>query len=352
MRKISLLILASLTAFLFGCQTPEYYQEEAVIKARKYLLKHAPDLTLEESAFVKYNRPAIVHQEIFSHANSYGSAKINSDIAQIAIVWNIPGREESFMVWGAASESLFDFYPERLIRKKIVPKNLARAFAVSVAQKLILDNLYNELSVEEYNFIRYAEPEIYLTNFEFDKSAEKENLNDPNLIQISFVWTLRNATQKAIVAGEAYKNLADFQVYATGVFDNKDFEEHTIETYNAYREKEAELAKLKKQKELEAKKITAEKLATEEAAAQNPPTPATATTPEVKEEIPDSEKTLAPSPDSEAELPEPLITDSDNTLVAEDTPKTIEVKATEAVTISAVPVENLVESQTTKEISK
>ncbi|MBQ9789928.1 MAG: hypothetical protein IJW31_10080 [Lentisphaeria bacterium] len=235
MRKIYSLGIAALLMMLFGgCQLPEYYQEQAVIEAREFLLDKSPDLTLDEVAFIKYNRPVIVHENILGTMPSIKSDTVGSDLSQIGIVWKIPERKEMIMVWGVASESLRFFTPERVIIREFKAANMLQTKALQDAKLLLLNNLHKEFSVEEYNYVRFAEPEIVLTSFVFDKEKTADEELTKDKVQFSFVWQIRNGDFKAVVAGEAYQDFSSFIPYACGIFDEKEFNEHFVKTYQDF----------------------------------------------------------------------------------------------------------------------
>lgn len=234
MKKNSIvLVLAIAVMGIFGCQTPEYYQEQAVIKAREFLLKNSPDLSLDEIAYIKYNRPVIVHEGIFASTLSVKSSVIGSDLSQIGVLWQLPERKDMIMVWGVSSESLAFFRPERVIVReiKLANKNLEKAQAE--AKKLILNSLIKELSIEEYNYIRFAEPEIWISSFVFDK-GEKASVNSSDIMQIAFVWKIRGGEFSAVAAGETDKDFSQFVPYASGVFSAEDLKEDLVKTYDEF----------------------------------------------------------------------------------------------------------------------
>ena len=262
---------------LCGCQMPEYYQESAVNRARTFLLEKMTDLTLEEVAYIKYNRPVIVHEKILGNVPSVRSSKIGSDLSQIGIVWRIPERKDMIMVWGVSSESLMYFRPERVIVREINPVNKKMRSALAKSRRMVLNNLSKELTVLEYNYVRFAEPEILITSFEFDKdvpesSEEKtektdksvevievedvadvdelvsetddeasygeekldKQLLDAEKVQFAFVWKIKNGQSYAIVAGEANPDFSAFTPYANGIFSEEEFNEYRVKSYEEF----------------------------------------------------------------------------------------------------------------------
>ncbi len=207
MKKIYLFVTA-LAALLAGCRTPEYYQDQAVQQARAYLLKNSPQLSFEESSYIRFNKPSIVHSNILGNTDSLESSKITSDINQIQIVWNIPGNENFYAVWGVCSSAMRDFSPERIFVRKFYPQDTHRINAVSKARTYIIGNLFSMLSVEDYNELRFREPEIYYSKFEL----EKDLMPDDGNVQIALVWNLKTKPEsQLVVIGNGRKNLSSFK---------------------------------------------------------------------------------------------------------------------------------------------
>ncbi len=237
--KTKILLLFGLALFLqFGCQTPEYYQEQAVIKAREFLVKKAHDLTIEEIAYVKYNVPTILHSRVIGSVENVDSSTISSDLSQISISWKIPTRDELFLVWGVSSSSLRDFAPERLIRRKINPRDLDKELAIRTARTHILNNLFHDISIEDYNYLRFANPVIVKSKFPHEKAknepeimkifSSKEQIN-VTPYQFTIYWNCRKSNDKIMVAGFATEpNLKDFKPFATGQLEDKIFNENII----------------------------------------------------------------------------------------------------------------------------
>ena len=57
--NLLLLILIALSTVLSlsGCRSDGYYQDQAVVSARKYLLAENPAIPLMEQEYIKFNRP-------------------------------------------------------------------------------------------------------------------------------------------------------------------------------------------------------------------------------------------------------------------------------------------------------
>ena len=227
MKKIYFLIVVA-AAFVSGCRTPEYYQDRAVQKARAYLLKNSPQLSFEDSSYIRFNKPSIVHSNIIGGTDSLESSRITSDMNQIQIIWNIPGNDNFFAVWGVSSSAMRDFTPERIFVRKFKPQDTNRINAVKRARTYIIGNLFNTLSVEDYNDLRFREPEIYYSKFELEKELMPADGN----VQITVVWTLKSKPDMQLaVIGNGRKNLADFKAVSGSELPGADVKANLLEPY-------------------------------------------------------------------------------------------------------------------------
>lgn len=207
MRKY-FLFFSVLTALLCGCRTPEYYQDQAVTKARKFLLKNCPQLTYTESSYVRYNKPVILHNNILGGTDSLEASSVLSDMNQIQIVWHIPGQENFYAVWGVCSSTMQDYTPERLFVRKFNVEDTNRKNALRRAREYIIGNMFSSLSVEDYNDLRFRDPEIFYSKFELDKDYAPQK----DEVQFAFVWNVKSKKDvRLVVIGNGRKNLADFK---------------------------------------------------------------------------------------------------------------------------------------------
>lgn len=207
MRKY-FLFFSVLTALLCGCRTPEYYQDQAVTKARKFLLKNCPQLTYTESSYVRYNKPVILHNNILGGTDSLEASSVLSDMNQIQIVWHIPGQENFYAVWGVCSSTMQDYTPERLFVRKFNVEDTNRKNALRRAREYIIGNMFSSLSVEDYNDLRFRDPEIFYSKFELEKDYAPQK----DEVQFAFVWNVKSKKDvRLVVIGNGRKNLADFK---------------------------------------------------------------------------------------------------------------------------------------------
>ena len=229
MKKIYLLSVLGLF-LLAGCRTPEFHQDRAVQKSREFLLKKCPQLSYEESSYIRYNKPVILHNNIIGGVNDIHSSRIAGDMNQIQIVWNIPGKEFFYIVWGVSSASMQDFTPEKVFIRKFYPEDTNRKNAVKRARAYIIGNLFSTLSVADYNDLRFREPEIFFSKTEL----EKEYMPQKDEFQFAFVWTLQSdPAKKVTVFGNGRKNLAAFAPRTGSVISADDLKNTLLDQYQS-----------------------------------------------------------------------------------------------------------------------
>ncbi len=93
-----------------------FYSDEAVEKARKYVLEKMPELSQSAVHDVEFTRPLIYQRKLFSRASRDSSKR---DIAETCIVWKMPDSDgQNIVVFGVGQARLDDWYPVRVIIKK------------------------------------------------------------------------------------------------------------------------------------------------------------------------------------------------------------------------------------------
>lgn len=209
------LIFALLLCGFVGCQSEIYYQDQAVSEAREYLLKHSPELTLEEREYVSFNAPIFLYGE---DAKGAESATINSRIGQICITWIIPGREDCYMVVGFSGRRMFDWSPNRLLKKDFKADKEVTLPIYQVARDYVYKNLYNNLEVSAATEVRFTTPKIYYSNLPL-----AEEVKD-GFVQVSLVWNWPDSPNNyTIVSGVAKANLDNFTPVTGGFYEKGDF---------------------------------------------------------------------------------------------------------------------------------
>lgn len=249
MKKIpSVCLIAGLSAAVAiltgGCRSDAYYQNRAVERAREYLLKEATELSAEDKYFVTFNDPVFLTAPIIGSkdyvSKQSGNAPVLSDkLNQICVTWKIPGHEELYMVYGASNGRMDFWYPDRVIRKKVTLSkvgNLERA--TNLARTYARDNLFDLMSVEEQNFIRFHFPAVYETDFEpnFDptgkaeeKDIEKARAQAEKSTQYSLVWQIPDDNDVAVFCGFGGPEMQGWKINFAGKASMEEFRKHTVQ---------------------------------------------------------------------------------------------------------------------------
>ena len=225
-------IAAAVVLAVAGCNSTAYYQDQAVQRAREFLLENAPELTPLQVAHVRYNKPTLLAENVLG--GSRGGWAAISERSQICITWLIPGCRDAYLVYGVSSQRMYDWFPERLIRKTFTPMETVRLSAIGAARNYALENLYFDLSKHEYNQVRFSDPRILRTDFNLNlnpdgKLTEAQLTRLKTQTQFSMIWG-EDAEAPTVICGIAAENLAGFQVYFGGKIEADVLHRHTVST--------------------------------------------------------------------------------------------------------------------------
>ncbi len=226
-----LLAVIACCAALTGCRNTAYYQDRAVTRAREYLLENAPELTPTQVAYVRYNKPTLLTENVFSRG--FGGWGANSERSQICVTWLIPECENVYLVFGVSSIRMDDWYPNRVIRKVFPKPDRIRLAAVGTARNYATSNLFYDLSVKEYNLVRFADPKIVRTKFELsldpDKKLTAEELAAlQKQTQFALVWPLTGEGKSVVICGLGNADLGGFKVNFGGKLDDAELAANTL----------------------------------------------------------------------------------------------------------------------------
>lgn len=234
----SLIVFSAMlgVVLLSGCRSDQYYQDRAATRAREYLLKHSPELTLDQIYFVTYNAPVFLVAPIFD--NTGGSrTQLSSDQQQICITWRIPGREYLYMVFGTSTQRMDDWRPNRLIRKRFVDLGVPLDAAMNAARDYALNYLLEEMSVAEYNLVRFTYPWVLETNFPLTADPEGNLSPDETAealakleqeTQLSLVWKFAGDDGSCMVfCGTGRPDLSGWKINFAGRFQKTALDEFT-----------------------------------------------------------------------------------------------------------------------------
>lgn len=219
-----LLLCAAVSLVMSGCRSDLYYQNRAVEEARNYLLENAPELSIAQREFVRFNSPVF----LFDPDNNAAEGNLAYQSGQICVTWIIPGKEDVYMVVGFSNSRMVDWSPNRLVRKQFPQNNVIVANAVNAARNYIYQNLYTNLSVEMANQIRFTPPEIFYSSFKpetpFGATGEEKELFLKTLgskTQFAMRWAWPdNSGNYVVVVGYAVKGrgIEGFSVNSAGIY--------------------------------------------------------------------------------------------------------------------------------------
>lgn len=195
--------------FVFSaCNTTDYYRDQAVQRARKFLLAEEKNLTLAQQEYIKFNKPVIMTEPIFPQFST--DSATSGTLSHVCIAWVLEGEKNAYVVFGASDNRLQDWTPNRVILKRYDPParkyHAARQSAVNFAM-----NNFLYLSDRQRNLIRFEVPETIITDYQFDqeklKSIKLSEEKLKSLVQITFVWRSTRAEHKLFVCGAGAKDL-------------------------------------------------------------------------------------------------------------------------------------------------
>lgn len=235
MRKWSLLLLPLIAVlFSFGCHSTDYYREQAVERARAYLLDRTGDLSAEEVAYIRYNQPVLLVSDILGSPGSLEDSNISSAFSQICVTWILPERRDAYMVFGVSEGRMIEWQPRQLLIRKFVKTDTGREKAMSAARSYALNNMYYDLNIRQYNLVRFSDPEIIRTNFQLPLNSDglltpEEEAKLQAREQYSLVWPLPGRGDNLlIISGQSDASLAGWSVLAAGEYTQEDLKKHTV----------------------------------------------------------------------------------------------------------------------------
>ena len=194
--KIAVFLLAAIG--LFGCHSDHYYHNEAVKRARQFLLENTADLNSEQINYVRFNAPVLLHSKVI------GGGKMVPDylpveLHQVCVTWIIPGKEDLYMVFGVSTGRMSDWSPNRIIKRSFLKSKAVLPAAADSCVKYAQNNFFNRLDSDEICIVRFTTPYLYATDFDLNFNPTGE-LGDKELAetrskagekrQYSLVWKL------------------------------------------------------------------------------------------------------------------------------------------------------------------
>lgn len=228
MKKWNLLLLiltaSSTILSLSGCRSDGYYQDQAVVSARKYLLEETPAIPLMEQEYIKFNRPFMLVEPI-SGSNTTGRA-------QICICWMTPGNPEVYMVYGVSTLSMIDWEPQRVITRSF--RKSSQYDYLQLAGKAsgeLIQMQFGVLSIASVNHIRFTLPGVWKCKFALDSNPDSKYTRETlakadKLPRYVLAWKLvENGEVFYSVYGGTAKDdtLKDFKYYFSGIYSEANF---------------------------------------------------------------------------------------------------------------------------------
>ena len=230
----AVLLFAGISIFLVSCKSDDYYREQAVISARKYVLKNAKDLDVLQQEYIRYNKPVIMAENILGDFANAKKSVLCGETSQVCIAWVVPGEKDALVVFGTSDNRLFNWSPYRLIRKTYQTKDYNRILAFETAAKYAMNNMLY-LSTEQRNRVRFGVPQVVNTKFPLDfdpmgtlKPEEVTRLKALPL-QTSFAWESFTKGKKIVVCGVGNANFAGWTPIFGQEMEDGDLNQNTVQ---------------------------------------------------------------------------------------------------------------------------
>ena len=224
---------------LCGCRSGRYYQAQAAQSAREFLLANAPELTVEQVYFVKYNDPVLLVAPVLGVPGGGFSAEeesMSSEQRQICVTWNVPGARYLYMVFGVSDNRMYSWSPIRLIRKDFTRKAMPEDAAIAQCRAYAVNSLYHSLSAHDLNSIRFTFPTITRSNFELNfnphgdlsaEEAEKEKAAAAELVQYTLSWPNEKGGS-TVFCGVGRPDMIGWKINFAGFVGTDDLAKHTV----------------------------------------------------------------------------------------------------------------------------
>ena len=187
------LLLPPVVLALCGCHTDLYYQEQAVESARKFIYKHARELSAEQFAYVRLTPPVLLTGPVLSRnaENKVKDSLAGGEKMQICVTWYMPELETDYLVFGISEPGMAYWRPLKLIRRKIGKIDSSAQSAMNKARTYAINALYQQLTAAELNVVRFTIPELVQTSFELEK-ADEEPEQEKNNISVKDLFQYRH----------------------------------------------------------------------------------------------------------------------------------------------------------------
>ena len=227
------LLLPPVVLALCGCHSDSYYQEQAVESARKFIYKHARELSAEQFAYVRLTPPVLLTGSVLSRnaENAVKDSLAGGEKIQICVTWHVPDLATDYLVFGMSDPGMAYWRPLKLIRRKVGKIDSNAQSAMTKAREYAMNALYLQLSAADLNIVRFTHPELVQTSFALESGGEEGSsvprpwkkssvpaADGKNSFQLSLLWKI-SKDRYAVFCGTGKKDLNAWEIAMAGVFD-------------------------------------------------------------------------------------------------------------------------------------
>ena len=140
------------------------------------------------------------------------------------------------MVFGVSNGRMSNWYPERLLRKDYGSLPDPLAGVATTARGYARNNLFDQLSVEQMNHIRFTSPALLLTDFKIEikkpDDPEERKAFEAALakkLQLTLAWDIGNG-KSLFFCGRGMPDLSAWQIERAGIIENSELNKRTKRT--------------------------------------------------------------------------------------------------------------------------
>ncbi len=236
------LLLPPVVLALCGCHSDSYYQEQAVESARKFIYKHARELSAEQFAYVRLTPPVLLTGPVLSKnsENAVEDSLAGGEKMQICVTWHVPDLATDYLVFGISEPRMAYWRPLKLIRRQIGKLDGNAQKAMNKARKYAMDALYQQLTAADLNTVRFTQPELVQTSFALDTTGGN-GISTPRpwtknsvpaadgkeFLQLSLLWKI-SKDRYVVFCGTGRKDLHEWEIAMAGVVGEAELRSVTV----------------------------------------------------------------------------------------------------------------------------
>ena len=228
--KIAIFLLAAVA--LCGCHSDHYYHNEAVNRARRYLLENTADLDSEQINYVRFNTPVLLHSKVLG-GGVMRPGYVPMEMHQVCVTWIIPGKDDLYMVFGVSTGRMSDWSPNRVIKRSFRKSKAVLPDAAAPCVAYAQNNFFNRLEPNEISIVRFTAPYLYATDFDLnlnptgklsDKELAEARTKASAKKQYSLVWKLNR--RNLVFSGLADAGFVGWKSEMAGVLSDAELAPH------------------------------------------------------------------------------------------------------------------------------